>query len=132
MTVHTLAGHSHFVLSVAYSPDGEYLASCSKDSTVKEWEAKSGKLLHTVKHPGEMSSLSYFPDGKYLAACSYDGSVIIIETSTFKDIYQLTAHAEWVISVVCSPDGKYLASGSGDKTIKVWKIEQANISNHKK
>ncbi len=111
------------MLSVAFSADGDYIASCSKDSTIKIWEVKSGKLVHNFKHAGQMSCLTYFGHGRYLAACSYNGSITIIDTATFEVIYTVAAHAEWVISVVSSPDGKYLASGSGDMTAKVWRLD---------
>jgi WD40 repeat protein len=69
-----------------------------------------------------MSSVTYFSNGKYLAASSYDGSISIIDNSTFTVVRTITAHSDWIISVVGSMGGNYLASGSGDKMVKVWKL----------
>ena len=44
----TLTGHSHVVLSVAYSPDGKHIVSGSWDRTVKVWNAATGKEVRTV------------------------------------------------------------------------------------
>ena len=44
----TLTGHSNWVNSVAYSPDGKHIVSGSWDSTVKVWNAATGKEVRTV------------------------------------------------------------------------------------
>ena len=44
----TLTGHSDTVTSVAYSPDGKHIVSGSWDSTVKVWNAATGKEVRTV------------------------------------------------------------------------------------
>ncbi len=44
----TLRGHSYFVFSVAYSPDGKHIVSGSRDRTVKIWDAQSGEEVRVV------------------------------------------------------------------------------------
>ena len=44
----TLTGHSDFVESVAYSPDGKHIVSGSRDNTVKIWDAQSGEEVRVV------------------------------------------------------------------------------------
>ena len=44
----TLTGHSDYVCSVAYSPDGKHIASGSEDNTVKIWDAQSGEEVRVV------------------------------------------------------------------------------------
>ena len=44
----TLRGHSGWVLSVAYSPDGKHIVSGSRDNTVKIWDAQSGEEVRVV------------------------------------------------------------------------------------
>ena len=44
----TLTGHSSYVLSVAYSPDGKHIVSGSRDNTVKIWDAQSGEEVRVV------------------------------------------------------------------------------------
>jgi WD40 repeat protein len=42
----TLMGHSNWVTSVVYSPDGKYIVSGSFDLTVKVWDAQTGKEVY--------------------------------------------------------------------------------------
>ena len=59
--------HTHGVHSVAWSPDGQRLAS-SHDQTVKVWEARTGKELLKLKgDTGRVTSVAWSPDGQRLA-----------------------------------------------------------------
>ncbi|MEH2205278.1 MAG: ribosome assembly protein 4, partial [Nostoc sp.] len=62
--VNTLEGHSHPVNSVAYSPNGQQLASASADNTIKIWDVSSGQLLKTLTgHSSPVNSVVYSPNG---------------------------------------------------------------------
>jgi WD40 repeat protein len=66
-------GHSSAVLSVAFSPDGKYLASGSLDNTVKLWSVGSQKEVTTLEgHYNVVTSVAFSPDGKYLVSGSWD------------------------------------------------------------
>jgi serine/threonine protein kinase len=126
----TLTGHSGQVYSLAYSPDGRYLASGSKDRTIKIWEVATGKQLRTLTgHSHSVNSVVYSPDGRYLASGSGDNTIKIWKVATKiwkvatgKELRTLTGHSSGLSSVAYSPDGRYLASASSDKTIKIWEV----------
>lgn len=121
--IKTFKGHTNWVISVAYSPDGKYVASGSLDATVKIWEVASGKCIKTLEgHTDIIESISYSPDGKYLASSSWDKTVKIWEVATGECVKILEGHTSFVYSVVFSPDGKYLASSSPDQTIRLWEM----------
>ncbi|WP_373525838.1 WD40 repeat domain-containing protein [Nostoc sp.] len=80
---HFLAGHNDQINSVAFSPDGQTLASGSQDGSVKLWDVKSGKELLTVSEQSDNGSLSkvtsvaFSLDGQTLVSSSEDGIVKI-------------------------------------------------------
>ena len=120
----TLSGHSDYVFSVAFSPDGKVLASGSSDKTIKLREVKTGRLINTLSgHSHTVMSVAFSPDGRVLASGSFDKTIKLWKVKTGREINSLSGHSHYVYSVAFSPDGQVLASGSWDKTIKLWEVK---------
>ncbi len=117
----SIRGLFQAVLTIAYSPDGKYLAAGSENRTIKIWNISTQQEIVTLSgHAKGVSSIAYSPDGKYLASGSYDSKIKIWDMHTHQEIATFSGHAKVVHSIAYSPDGKYLASGSGDFKIKIW------------
>ena len=72
----TLTGHTDIVYSIAFSPDGNILASGSRDNTIRLWDASNGAHLHTLTgHTVAVLSVAFSPDSNVLASGSEDGAV---------------------------------------------------------
>jgi WD40 repeat protein len=122
-------GHTNSVISVDYSPDGKFLASASKDGTVKIWDAGTFELLKTlviiedIKNYNNYGALAaaYSPDGKSLAVTSADGRLSVWDTSSWDLKYQVAAGKGKIYTVAYSPDGAYIATGGEDGSARVWR-----------
>src|SRR5207245_6233748 len=69
----TLAGHSHEIRCLAFSPSERILASGSADNTVRLWNLPDGELLKTLdRHKGWVNRLAITPNGRILASAGRD------------------------------------------------------------
>ena len=117
----TLKGHSDYVHSVAYSPDGSRIISGSDDNTIKIWDVNIGTCLKTLEgHSNYVGSVSFSPDSIRIISGSYDKTIKIWDANMGVCIKSLYGHSGYVQSVAYSPDGSRIISGSADKTIKMW------------
>jgi ribosome assembly protein 4 len=125
--LHTLKGHTSWVLAVSWSPDGKLLATGSMDNTVRLWDPKTGEPLGgpLKGHTKWVTSLTWEPyhtqtPGKpRLASSSKDGTVRIWDIPLRRIEQTLSGHKG---SVTCVRWGGLhrLFTSSQDKTIKVW------------
>ncbi|HLO83496.1 MAG TPA: serine/threonine-protein kinase [Nostocaceae cyanobacterium] len=117
----TLAGHTWAVLAVAFSPDGQILATGSDDNTIKLWEVNTGQLISTlVGHSWSVVALAFTPDGETLISASWDQTIKLWRVSTKAEIATLCGHGDSVNTIAVNPVDQLIASGSRDKTIKLW------------
>ncbi|MFE3648689.1 trypsin-like peptidase domain-containing protein [Streptomyces sp. NPDC059152] len=115
----TLTGHSRSVQSVAFSPEGNTLASGSEDSTARLWDVRARRSLATFTGSSpSVRSVAFSPDGATLAGSSGDrGAVRLWDIRTHRPLATLTGSSS---PVVFSPDGNTLATGGSSGTVRLW------------
>ena len=119
----TFTGHTNEVSWVAFSPDGQIVASASGDQTLKLWDVNTGNCIKTLTgHTNWVWSVAFSPDGKTLVSGSCDRTVRLWDVSTGRCIRTLTGHTREIYSASFSPDGQTVASGCADETARLWDV----------
>jgi RNA polymerase sigma factor (sigma-70 family) len=117
--------HELGVYSVAYSPDGQLLASGGPDGTIRIWEARTGRELRRCVGHADTYALLFSPNGKWLASrtlSSPNGEEKIVriwDVDSGKELHQLKGDG-YVFSTAFSPDSKVLASAGSGTMVRLW------------
>jgi WD40 repeat protein len=141
-----LRNHNDEVQSVAFSPDGELLASagCQRrneqnrcaQGAIYLWDAVATRLLATLHsdRPDTIYRLAWSPDGRRLASAgcqAWDeqqqcraGALTIWDVTERRSLYSLVGHGQEAYAVAWSLDGRTLTSGSRDGSLIFWDVAQ--------
>jgi WD40 repeat protein len=116
-----LTGHTNWVVSAAYSPDGTTIVTASHDQTAYIWDASTGNDLRPlIGQTGAVTSAVYSPDGTTIVTASHDQTARIWDAGTGEELRRLTGHTGVVTSAVYCPDGKSIVTASHDQTARIW------------
>ena len=114
--------------SIAFHPDGEILASGSRDNTIRIWDVATGRTQIVIReHQGDVLSVAFNFDGSLLASGSQDRTIRLWDPTTGDAIRTLPGHESGVRTLTFSPDGRTIASGSLDSTVRVWKVASGEL-----
>lgn len=123
-----LAGHTHAVSRLTFSPDGQLLASASADQTARIWDVTTGReLLVLSGHDQAVQTVAFSPDGKLVLTGGDDGTAKVWEANTGQLLRTLTGHRAPVQGVAFSPNGRRIATG-GDTTVRLWDVTSGQMT----
>ena len=124
-----LTGHTDWVFSVAFSPDGNTIATGGfRDRTVRLWEADTGELRHTLRHGGNVINVVFSSGWKHDRKWRVgDATVRLWEADTGELRHTLTGHTYGGRSVAFSPDGNTIAGWGGDTTVRLWDADTGEL-----
>ncbi len=131
--------HAQGVDGVAFSPDGQLLATCGQDSSIRFWDVATGASAGQLDSDESDSTygVAFSPDGSKIASASGSGFVRVWDVAERKQLWRKLGHVEEGLGVVIngagggafgasvfgvafSPDGTLVATGGSDPKIKVW------------
>ena len=124
--------HQVEVNSVAFSPDGQTLASAGDDGTIALWqmnwkEANALKLRVIKAHPFQVFNVLYSSDGRTLISAGRDTVIRLWNPKTGDSLGVLTGHRDTAGSIALHPAGKWIASAGHDSEILIWDLETRSI-----
>jgi WD40 repeat protein len=116
----TLHGHTRAVNQLAFSYNGDILASSSYDKTVRLWDPCTGNCLQILTgHTDCVRAVAFSPAPRFaniLASVSDDDSIRIWDSTTAKCLQDIKTNDEEIRVLAFSCDGEILASAYGDKS----------------
>ena len=135
---HFLQGHTHFLCSVAFSPDGQTIASSDADRTIRLWNRATGQALQTLReHRGSVRTLAFAPapsllpqGAALLASAGADRIIRLWAVSTqqrreMRGWRQLVGHEDEILTLAFDQHGRHLVSGCADGSIGIWDVQRA-------
>jgi hypothetical protein len=106
-----LEGHTHGVVSVAVTPDGQRAISASSDRTLKVWDLASGRLERTLEgHTAWVQSVAVTPDGRRAVSASSDRTLKVWNLASGRGVASFVS--DWpMTSCAVAPEGRTIVGG---------------------
>ena len=115
------------VTAVAFSPDGDHVATGSADGAARVWSlAEVDPVAVLAAGNGPVTAVAFSPDGDHVATGSADGAARVWSLAEVDPVAVLAAGNGPVTAVAFSPDGDHVATGSADGAARVWSLAEVD------
>jgi WD40 repeat protein len=125
--VQPLIDHTNLIFSLAFSPDGAWLASGSLDETIKLWQLPGSNLVRTIHTGSPVNAVAFSSDGLLLAGGCSNGLVKIWRPADGSLVRTFSGHAQSILRLAFSPDGESLVSAGCDETLRIWRLRDGAL-----
>jgi WD40 repeat protein len=120
-----LIGPAPVTRALAFSPDGELLASASGDNRIRAFRLKNAQMLKTIDgHQAMIRALAIHPDGRMLYSAGFDGSIRFWRFPHGAELKTLRPGPGEIFSLVMSSTGSHLVSAGADCLVRVWTLPE--------
>jgi hypothetical protein len=117
---HKIKKHTDWVTAVAFSPNGQMLATADRNGGISIWDPDNAQELFTLAgHKAAVTALSWRADSKLLASGSEDGTAKLWEMQEGKQAKSWTAHDKGALWLSYCRDGRLVTCGR-DNNITLW------------
>jgi WD40 repeat protein/transcriptional regulator with XRE-family HTH domain len=124
-SVKLLQGHTDWVWNIAFSPDGQWLASASHDSTLRLWSVPDGQPIHIFEgHTHDVFGLAISADSQWLVSTGEDYTVRLWNLQGGQNLKTWHGYTGGIHSLSLSSDDQLLASSGQTETIRVWRVQR--------
>lgn len=115
------AAHMEAITTLALSPDGEVLATSSRDKTVRLWASAAGKPLGLpLVHKDVVQQVGFSPDGKLVVTACLDRKAWVWDVATGKSVGPALDHPLPVHAATFTADGKCIVTRSEEPFLRRW------------
>ena len=107
-----------------FSPDGQLIATASRDATARVWETATGKPIHVLRaHREWLYNAEFSPDSRLLVTSSRDTTAIIWNVQDGTEKFELRGHLDAVKWAGFNRDGDAVVTASQDQTLRIWNLK---------
>ncbi len=122
--------HTNVLKRIAWSPDGQFIATGDWSGMIVVINAETGETLHTLtEHTDAIEFLTFSPDSQTLLSGAWykDQTMRLWDMQTGEVIHVFRDHINSLSDAAFTPDGERIISGADDQTVRIWDVESGDL-----